>query len=233
MTRALTGPAAAALPPRIVAGEDLLAANSLLGATGAAGQILGPLAASVTLAATGFRAVFLLDAASYLAGACAVVLLPGRPGPAPPGSPQRLAAAGSPAGFRGGLAAAGRQPAVRMLLALGVAVTFTSAAFLVVEPLYAGRVLGRPPAQFALFEAVAGAGAVLASLVMSRRLPRWLPARARRVGGGHREAHPGLRAPALAACGYGLSAVVFAGTPWIPVAYAGAFAWGSAVPYSP
>ena len=115
---------------------------------------------------------------------------------------------------------------MRVLLALGVAVTFTSAAFLVVEPLYAGRVLGRPPAQFALFEAVAGAGAVLASLVMSRRLPRWLPSRARRVCGGRRGAHPGLRAPALAACGYGLSAVVFAGTPWIPVAYAGAFAWG-------
>jgi hypothetical protein len=36
----------------------------------------------------------------------------------------------------------------------------------------------------------------------------------------------GVRAAAVAACGYGVSAAAFAGTPWIPVAYAGAFAWG-------
>ena len=36
-----------------------------------------------------------------------------------------------------------------------------------------------------------------------------------------------MRAVALGACGYGLSAVVFTGTTWVPVAYVGAFAWGS------
>ena len=227
VTRALTGPAAAALPPRIVAGEDLLAANSLLGAAGPAGQILGPLAASATLAAAGFRAVFLMDAASYLIAAWAVATLPGRPRPGPPERPERTGPRAGQlaglrvsllAGLRHGLAEARQQRVVRVLLGLGAAVTFTSGAFLVIEPLYAGRVLGRPPAQFALFEAVAGTGAVLASLAMSRfpgrLMSRW-PGRL-----------TGVRAAAVAACGYGVSAAAFSGTPWIPVAYAGAFAWG-------
>lgn len=228
VTRALTGPAAAALPPRIVAGEDLLAANSLLGVAGPAGQILGPLVASATLAAAGFGAVFVLDAASYLVGAWAVAMLAsrpvpvlrGRPEPGPPGrAPRPEPRSGPRAELRTVLTVARRQRGLCAVLAAGVAVTFTSAAFLVVEPLYAGRVLGRPPAQFALFEAVAGAGAVLASLVMPRFGARSsAPGRARLAS---------VRAVALGACGYGLSAVVFTGTTWVPVAYVGAFAWGS------
>ncbi|HME66876.1 MAG TPA: MFS transporter [Streptosporangiaceae bacterium] len=58
--------------------------------------------------------------------------------------------------------------AVRLVIAVSAAVTFTSASFLVVEPLYARHVLHRPPSQFALFEAAAGTGAILAGLVISR-----------------------------------------------------------------
>jgi hypothetical protein len=69
-----------------------------------------------------------------------------------------------------------RDPAVRLVIAVSAAVTFTSASFLVVEPLYARHVLHRPPSQFALFEAAAGTGAILAGLVVSRiRLPHPLP----------------------------------------------------------
>jgi hypothetical protein len=49
-----------------------------------------------------------------------------------------------------------RDRAVRLVIAVSAAVTFTSASFLVVEPLYAHHVLRRPPSQFALFEAAAG-----------------------------------------------------------------------------
>src|SRR5258705_3232717 len=45
ITRSLTGPAPSALPPRIVASDDLLAANSMLGAAPSAGQVVGPPAA--------------------------------------------------------------------------------------------------------------------------------------------------------------------------------------------
>ena len=87
-----------------------------------------------------------------------------------------------------------RNRAVRLVIAVSAAVTFTSASFLVVEPLYARHVLHRPPSQFALFEAAAaGTGAILAGLVISR-------IRSRLTGGTTLMA---------AAIGYGLAACLF------------------------
>jgi MFS family permease len=74
-------------------------------------------------------------------------------------------------------------------------------------------VLHRPPSQFALFEAAAGTGAILAGLVVSR-------IRFRLAGG--------TILMAAAATGYGLAACLFTGTTSLPVAYTGAFLWGAA-----
>jgi predicted MFS family arabinose efflux permease len=202
--RALSGPAASALPARIVAADDLLAANALLGAAASAGQVAGPLAASATLALSGFPAAFLVDAASYLIGAAVVAPLPVRAVPPAehPGWWRELAE---------GIALVARGRAVRFVVAVSAAVTFTSASYLVVEPLYARHVLHRPPSQFALFEAAAGTGAILAGLVISR-------VRARLAGG------PVLAASAVV---YGLAAGLFTGTTSVPVAYCGAFVWGA------
>ncbi|HEX3488223.1 MAG TPA: MFS transporter [Streptosporangiaceae bacterium] len=204
--RALAGPAAGALPPRVVADDDLLAANALLGAAASAGQVAGPLAASVALALSGFPAAFVLDAVSYLIGAAVVVPLRLRPVPDreradQPGWKHQLAT---------GVRLVVAQSGLRRVLLLSAAVTFTSAAYLVVEPLYARHVLHRPPSQFALFEAAAGAGSILAGLAISRF-------RARLAG---------PRLLAASAAGYGLAAALFTGTTLVPVAYAGAFAWG-------
>jgi MFS family permease len=207
--RALASPAASALPPRIVAAEDLLAANALLGAAASAGQVAGPLAASAALALSGFPAAFIADAASYLIGAAVIAPLPLRPGPAP------MPRAGRSGWWRQlseGLRLVIHDRAVRLVIAVSAAVTFTSASFLVVEPLYARHVLHRPPSQFALFEAAAGTGAILAGLVISR-------IRSRLTGG---------RTLMAAAIGYGLAACLFTGTPWVPAAYTGAFLWGAA-----
>jgi len=199
ITRALAGPAANALPPRIVAADDLLPANALLGAAASVGQVTGPLAASAALALSGFPAAFVLDAATYLVGAAAVVGLPvtslqEHPTVRPAGTTVALP----------------RQRTVQLVVLLSVAVTFTSAAFLVVEPLYARHVLHRPPSQFALFEAAIGTGGILAGLLISRMRSRLAGARLTSVG---------------AAC-YGLAACLFAGTAVVPAAYAGAFVWG-------
>lgn len=203
--RALAGPAASALPARIVAADDLLAANALLGAAASAGQVAGPLVASAALALSGFPAAFIVDAASYLVGAAVVAPLPVR----------ALARTERP-GWRDelaeGIRLVARRREVRLVVAASSAVTFTSASYLVVESLYARHVLHRPPSQFALFEAAAGIGAILAGLVISR-------IRARLIGG------PVLMASAI---GYGLAAGLFTGTVSVPVAYAGAFAWGAA-----
>jgi MFS family permease len=224
--RALSGPAGGALPPQVVESGDLLAANSLLSVTSSAGQVAGPLAASVLLATAGFGAAFVTDAATYVAGAAALLPLPlypppgeGAPSAAEPGGP----AAGctrSTARRRwlraatAGAMAVAHDPRLRLVALARMAVMFTSGAFLVVEPLYARHVLGRPPSQFALFEAAIGTGAILTGLALPRARRRWP-----RTGAG-------AGALAAGAIGYGLAAALFTGTTWIPAAYLGAFAWG-------
>ena len=203
IARALAGPAANALPPRIVSDDDLLAVNALLGAASSAGAVVGPLAASVALALSGFPAAFILDAASYLVGAVVVLPLPLRPAPLPEQTGWRRE-------LLDGFALVARHRGVQLIVAMSAAVTFTSAAFLVVEPLYARHVLHRPPSQFALFEAASGMGAILAGLAIPRFKARLT---GRRVLG------------ASGAC-YGMAACLFTGTTLVPVAYFGAFTWG-------
>jgi MFS family permease len=207
--RALAGPAAGALPPRIVAADDLLAANALLGAAASAGQVVGPLAASAALALSGFPTAFIVDAVSYLIGAAAVAPLPLRPGPS---STLQTGRSGWWRQLSEGLRLVARDRAVQLIIAVSAAVTFTSASFLVVEPLYARHVLHRLPSQFALFEAAAGTGAIMAGLAISR-------IRSRLTGG---------KALVVSATGYGLAAGLFTGTTWVPAAYTGAFLWGVA-----
>jgi MFS family permease len=225
--RALSGPAGSALPPRVVEPDDLLAANSLLGVSNSIGQVAGPLAASVLLATVGFGAAFAADAATYLAGALVLVPLPLLPVLAAP--TRTAAASGLPAaagsrsaagrlwlrGATAGAVAVARDPGLRLVALARMAVMFTSGAFLVVEPLYARHVLGRPPSQFALFEAAIGIGAIVTGLALPRALSLL--------------SETGARTKALAggAIGYGLAAALFTGTTWIPAAYFGAFAWGA------
>jgi MFS family permease len=223
--RSLCSPASSALPARVVKPGDLLAANSLLGVSSAIGQVAGPLAASVLMATTGFRVAFAADAATYLVGALVVVPLPLLPRPGEPGEARAVAAGRAAcrvAWLRpavAGAAAVARDPMLRRVALTRLGVIFTSGAFLVVEPLYARHALGRPPSQFALFEAAIGIGAIVTGLalpVIRRRLPAACSA-----------AWPGARLLAAGAISYGLAAALFTVTPWVPVAYFGAFAWGA------
>ena len=230
--RSLSGPAASALPPRVVQPDDLLAANSLLSVSSSIGQVAGPLAASALLATVGFGAAFAADAVTYLAGVAVLLPLPLRPAAGEPAAGEPAGGArgsgGSPAaGSRSaggrprlraataGAVAVARDPGLRLVALALMAVMVTSGGFLVVEPLYARHVLGRPPSQFALFEAAIGIGAIVTGLALPR---------ARRLLSG-----TGARTKALAggAIGYGLAAALFTGTSWIPAAYLGAFAWGA------
>lgn len=200
--RAIPGPGTGALIARLTGPDQLLRLNALLGLSSPIGQVVGPLLASAVLATLGFRAVFVLDAVTYLVGVAVlvpVVLLP----------LEQTAERGWHRDFREGLRLA-LHTQLRRPLVFGCAVTLTSGAFLVVEPLYAQRVLGRPASQFALFEAAAGVGSIVAGMLVGSKRIR-LPATA--------------LAPAVAA--YGLTAGLFAGTTSIPLAYLGAGLWGA------
>ena len=219
--RALCTPASSALPARVVEPGDLLAANSLLGVTAAIGQVAGPLAASVLMAVAGFRTAFAADAATYLVSVLVMLPLPVLPRPDEPQSAGPAATGRSARGVRwlrqaaAGAVPVARDRGLRRVTLARIGVIFTSGAFLVIEPLYARHVLGRPPSQFALFEAAIGVGAIATGLalpVIRRRLPATRPA---------------LEVMAAGAISYGLTAALFTGTPWIPVAYSGAFAWGA------
>ncbi|HEX4787458.1 MAG TPA: MFS transporter [Actinospica sp.] len=218
--RSLCTPASSALPARVVESDDLLAANSLLGVTASIGQVAGPLVASVLMAATGFRVAFVADAATYLLSVLVILPLPLLPQPdRRPGVGAGAAGHTAPGVSRlrsvtAGAVAVARDPALRAIALARMGVIFTSGALLVVEPLYTRHVLGRPSSQFALFEAVIGIGAIATGLllpVLRRRLPATRsPARLLAVG----------------AVGYGLAVALFTATPWVPVAYLGAFAAG-------
>ena len=219
--RALCTPASSALPARVVEPGHLLAANSLLGVTAAIGQVAGPLAASVLMAVAGFRTAFAADAATYLVSVLVMLPLPVLPRPDEPRSAGPAATGRSARGVRwlrqaaAGAVPVARDRGLRRVTLARIGVIFTSGAFLVIEPLYARHVLDRPPSQFALFEAAIGAGAIVTGLalpVIRRRLPATRPA---------------LEVMAAGAISYGLTAALFTGTPWIPVAYVGAFAWGA------
>ena len=215
--RSVCSPASSTLPTRVVEPGDLLAANSLLVVTASIGQVGGPLAASVLMAVAGFRAAFAADAAMYLVNALVVIPLPNLPRPGESGTADTGRSAHGVSWLRKATAGAvtvARDPGLRRVAMARMGVIFTSGAFLVIEPLYARHVLGRPPSQFALFEAAIGAGAIVTGLalpVIRRRLPA-----ARSAG----------TVLAAGAISYGLAAALFTGTPWIPVAYLGAFVWG-------
>jgi Na+/melibiose symporter-like transporter len=219
--RSLCSPASSALPARVVESDDLLAANSLLGVTASIGQVAGPLAASVLMATTGFRVAFAADAATYLVSVLVILPLPILPRPDEPRDAGPEATRRSAYGVSWlraattGAATVARDPGLRAIALARIGVIFTSGAFLVIEPLYTRHVLDRPASQFALFEAATGIGAIVTGLA--------LPVIRRRL--------PATRSPtwllAAGAISYGLAAALFTGTPWVPVAYLGAFVWGA------
>jgi MFS family permease len=198
----------------------LLAANSLLGVTASIGQVAGPLAASFLMATAGFRIAFTADATMYLVGALVLIPLPVLPLPEEPRNAGAMATRRPAYGlswFRtatAGAVAVAREPGLRAIALARMGVTFTSGAFLVIEPLYTRHVLHQSSSQFARFEAATGIGAVMTGLL--------LPVIRRRL--------PGTRSPmwllTTGAVSYGLAAALFTGTPWVLAAYLGAFVCG-------
>ena len=203
LCKAFTYPAADALPPRIVADRDLLAANALLGAAQESAIVFGPLVAAAAIAAGGLRAAFMVDAATYLVGIAA--LAPLHLSAIVPRARERLRHE-----LAEGLSITIHTPLLRYVMTLSTAVFMTWGAFVVVEPLYARDILHRPASQFALFQVAFGIGLVGTGLILPRL--------------GERVA--GARSLAIAVVLSGLAAGLYVGTSSVIVAYLGVFLWG-------
>jgi len=160
---ALIGPFSAAVLPDLVPQPEFLAAVSLNSAQWNAGRIIGPALAGATVAAFGYPATFVANAASFLAVVLAVLLVRLSP---PPGRSESVLAS-----LRCGLAATAAEPACRAAILAIAVVAFVAAPFIALVPAMAlhiahGATSAVPQATSALTTAQ-GLGAVTGALTIA------------------------------------------------------------------
>jgi MFS family permease len=160
---ALVTPVGQAILPDLVPRPQFLAASSLNSAQWNAGRIVGPALAGATIAAFGFGASFVANAASFLAVVLAVLFVRLSP---PPGRGGSVLAA-----LRDGLTAARAQPSCRAaIISIGV-VAFLAAPFIALVPAMALRLSNGGPTAVAAatsqLTTAQGLGAVAAALLMA------------------------------------------------------------------
>ena len=197
-----------ALPPRLVADEDLATANALFGGAQDFAIIAGPAIAAAVNLRWGLSGAFAADAATFLVGlAVALRLRVGEPVEAERQSAVRA--------LREGLGLVRRTAGLRWTLAVAGVTYLLWALFGMLEPLYVRDVLGRSDTVFALLQTVFGVGLVgtgLALAVVGDRIakPRYL---------------------AVATVVSGATAALYLGTQSLVVAYVAVFLWGADVAF--
>lgn len=164
---ALIGPFSQAILPDLVPRSQFLAASSLNSAQWNAGRIVGPALAGATVAAFGFAASFVANAASFLAVVIALLFVRLAP---PPG-----AHGGVLSSMREGLAAARAQPSCRAATITIGAVALLAAPFIALVPAVALSLTpgGASPAgassvaaATAALTTAQGAGAIAGALIL-------------------------------------------------------------------
>ncbi len=204
VTSSFSEPALRALPPRLVADEDLVQANALLGAASQSAIVFGPLLAAAAIGVIGIEGAFVIDSLTYVVGV--LVLIPiviGRG--ASPATDTSVVAE-----IREGFRVVQRRPRLRLLLGMSGCVYLIWGAFLVIEPVYVREVLHGSPTMLALLQVTFGVGLLLTTLVVTR-----LGERAARV-----------RVAAVAAAASGVAAMLYIGTAIPAVAFVGIGVWG-------
>jgi len=171
---AVTEVAESSLVPRLVADDELDAANSLLSANWELAGIAGPAVAGLIVATVGAPLALLLDAGSFAVMTAVCLSLPplhrkAEPGDAKPGQ-------GGPAQARDrrGLGILFRFPAVLVLTACGFGMLFLDGVATVLYPQYCRTFLHVGPTGYGVLVSAAGAGALLGVLAgpgLSGRLP--------------------------------------------------------------
>ncbi|HEX8769910.1 MAG TPA: MFS transporter, partial [Acidimicrobiales bacterium] len=192
-----------ALPPRMVDDEHLVQANALLGGAQDLAIVIGPALAAAVNAGWGLSGAFLLDAVTFLAGACVAL-------PLKVEHERRAVPDSAWKELRHGLSLVRRTQGLRWTLGVAT-VTFTLwGLFGVLEPLYVRDVLGRSDTVFAVLQTVFGIGLVGAGLTLARL--------------GDRMARPPY--VAIATIVSGATAALYLSTESLVVAFVGVFLWG-------
>lgn len=158
-------PAGRSAVPALVAPEQRMSANALLGMAHNLDLALGGLLGGVLVAAVGVRGALLVDAGSFVVSALLLAFVP-RLHPVRDGDGERFVAA-----VRGGLAYARRTPVVRAWLIAIFAIVALAGIDNVALVFVAREVLDAGPDGYGLLVAAFGAGMLIASaaLAMWRR----------------------------------------------------------------
>ncbi|MDQ3874402.1 MAG: MFS transporter [Actinomycetota bacterium] len=196
VTSAFAAPAAQALITSLVAADDLASAVGLNSMTYNIARAVGPALAAATVATLGIPEAFALNSISYLALVAGLLVV--RPRRAE--RARRTALADSLRLLRS-------EPRLAAFLVVVALVGFASDPINTLAPAFAGE-FGRPDTYAGLVIGVFGAGAVFAAIVLAGR-----------VTGSRRRL-----AVTLALLGGGV--VLFAITPWLPLALGVLFAAG-------
>ena len=195
-----------ALPPRMVADDNLVAANALLEGAENVAIVVGPVVAAAVNARWGLSGAFLADAATFLVGMAVAVPLDVAP-------VARTARHSTWGDLREGLGLARRTAGLRWTFGVAGITYLLWGLFGVLEPLYVRDVLGESDTVFALLQTAFGLGLVGAGLLLVSR--------------GEGVAKP--RYVALATIVSGATAALYLGTGSLAVAFVGVFLWGADV----
>jgi predicted MFS family arabinose efflux permease len=193
-----------AIPPRLVAADQLVAANALLGGAQDVAIVFGPLLAALVNERWGLAGAFVADAVTFAVGALVALAITIEPAPS---TEERDTTWRE---LRDGFRLARRTPGLRWTLVVVASVYLLWALFGLLEPLYVRDVLGESDSVFALLQTVFGVGLVLTSLALAKI--------------GERVARP--RVVAIAVVVSGLTAALYLGTHSLAVAFVGVFLWG-------
>ncbi|MGI8684254.1 MAG: MFS transporter [Acidimicrobiales bacterium] len=204
-------PALQSMPPRLVDDTHLARTNALVSLTDELAIVLGPVAAGVGIGLFGFRGAFVFDAVTYAVGLAVlpVVRLAPVAGTGADGDDA------APAGFRDALEGwrlIVHTGVLRRVVACTFVVHLLYGAALLAEPLYVRDVLHRSPGVFAALQTVFGLCLVGGGVVAAKL--------------GDRVAS--FRFVALGVGISGITAVIYLGTPWVAVSFAGVALWGVA-----
>jgi predicted MFS family arabinose efflux permease len=205
-------PAIQSMPPRLVDEQHLARTNALVSLTDELAIVFGPVAAGIGIAAFGFRGAFVFDAVTYALGLVVLPLVRLRPVAVQPVDGDDEVPSVRLRDAFDGWKLILRTPILFRTVACTAAVHILYGSALLAEPLYVRDVLERSEQTFASLQTVFGVFLVGGGLLAARL-------------GGH-IASFGWVAAGVAASG--LTAVIYLGTPWLLVAYAGVALWGVA-----
>lgn len=210
LAMALAIPALQSMPPRLVGSEHVARTNALVSLTDEFAIVLGPVAGGLGIALFGFRGAFVFDALTYALGLLVLPLVHLRPA----ARTDAVATEDEPTvRFRDALEGwklIVRHGTLRRTVSCTFAVHLLYGAALLAEPLYVRDVLQRSEGWFAALQTVFGICLVAGGLAAARLADRIAS----------------FRWIALGVGGSGLAAIVYLGTPFVAVAFAGVAVWG-------